>query len=1034
MKKFLCVKSVLCGVMLSAGMMVSAEEAEPLLSYGFETQMEADDSGIYPFTLFNDAMILATEDGNHVLVTGKSDGYLDLGAAVGSGVLSRLTGDYSISIDVRAGTGNTLDRFGWVWAFTHGTNTYLGLVNAAGNKDWYYEIKDGSAQSVRSRKGLTVNEWHTVTVVQQEGTCTYYLDGAVAGSQALTLQPSAFASTLTDNYLGRSPFAGDAYMRDALMDNFRIYDCALSAEQVASLHAERPVSAEVVMDVDHLLELVRKELYMAQTVRYLHNRLELPVSCSYGEVTWTYQPYAVSGTKAALEYKDGVFTVTERTDEAVVVGELQGTIAYDGKTYDLYEQPLQVTVAPDDEAYGYLYCHMPNLVPETGVGTLVSQVITYALGTEADRGLVFNELNRGSSIIEGIGSSLPWCRDAFMAKDKKRKCYYIVTTDLYGSRDGGTSMLENYSIGMFRSYDMINWTYNRFDLKQYLTAHPVTDIYDNSGTRLLTASKVSRVWAPQIIFIDGDPYLYYAVGNTDNGDCDHFYISKANEDFTGITSFRMLYGANQQDNVLDADINFLETDGLYHMSYRDYAGNGILDITTADLLNPQWSVPVSSFQDGSGYEASSVFRRINDDVWNVGNVNYGNNVGYHFHTADALLRNLQPAPNMSGRLSPQHGSFVYVNETEYRLVQVWSDLKALLSDGKQLTGRGGSSRLQEIMDRTNKDITTDKGEATDLPALLAGLEQDFTELRARLRLETVLLRAGEANFSESETRKGVLDRMYNQGRLAVAVEGAETAAGTNDAVQWERAAGNLEDALAVYFTSLQTDAEPIGLSNGDFANGTSGWTLNGNAGSSAGVAEFFALRAANYSVSIHQTLNKLSEGYYLVKCQAFERNGENDHTGRDCREGVEQINYEFFAGEASVPVQSLYALPYEGNGSLHGFANTMSAANSMFAESSENYANYLVVYVEEGERLPVGIRRALSTVHSSDWCCFDNFMVWKMDVPTSIIGIPNTEESLVPVYDMGGVKRGSTDVKGQLPQELKDGLYIVKGHKVLKNK
>ena len=228
-----------------------------------------------------------------------------------------------------------------------------------------------------------------------------------------------------------------------------------------------------------------------------------------------------------------------------MIGELNGQFEYEGTTYSLYDEPVKVTVAKDDNAYGYLYCHMPNLVPETGVGTLVSQVITYALGKEEDKGLVFNELNRGSSIIDGIGTKLPWCRDAFMAKDTKRNCYYIVTTDLYGSRDGGTSMLENYSIGMFKSYDMINWTYNRCDMKQYLTENPVSDIYDNSGTKLLTAAKISRVWAPQIIFIDGDPYIYYAMGNTDNGDCDHFYISKANDDFSGITSLQMLYGANK---------------------------------------------------------------------------------------------------------------------------------------------------------------------------------------------------------------------------------------------------------------------------------------------------------------------------------------------------------------------------------------------------------------------------------------------------------------------------------------------------------
>ena len=165
-------------------------------------------------------------------------------------------------------------------------------------------------------------------------------------------------------------------------------------------------------------------------------------------------------------------------------------------------------------------------------------------------------------------------------------------------------MFGNYSIGMIRSFDHSNWTYSRCDLKQNLRENPPADIYDNSGTKMLTAAKVSRVWAPQIIFIAGTPYIYYAVGNTDNGDCDHFYISRANEDFTGIETFQLLYGPNKQDNILDADINFMETDQRYHTSLRDYAVGCIRDITCTDLLHPEWDVQSSiPFTDGNAFEA-----------------------------------------------------------------------------------------------------------------------------------------------------------------------------------------------------------------------------------------------------------------------------------------------------------------------------------------------------------------------------------------------------------------------------------------------
>lgn len=1011
---------------------VIANDSQPLATYSFENNNMTDDSGRYGFSLFSDAMLVTTKDGNHVLSTGKSNGYLDFGEALARDVLVKLQGDYTISIDLYVGADHALGSFCWAWAFSNGTGTYLGLINAAGNNGWYYEIKNGNAQRVNSGKGISLENWHTLTVVQKAATCTYYLDGQAVGSQTVSIHPSDIASSLTGNYLARSPFGADAYMKNTLMDNFRIYDHALSAEEIEALYVARPQSSEVVLDAQAILKVARNELYLALAANCIHNRLELPDKFSYADVNWTFTPYEQVDGEGEAVFENGVFSVTHRDpNQKTVIGELNGQFEYEGTTYNIYDEPIKVTVAQDDNAYGYLYCHMPNLVPETGVGTLVSQVITYALGKEEDKGLVFNELNRGSSIIDGIGTELPWCRDAFMAKDSKRHCYYIVTTDLYGSRDGGTSMLENYSIGMFRSYDLINWTYNRCDMKQFLTENPVSDIYDNSGTKLLTAAKISRVWAPQIIFIDDDPYIYYAMGNTDNGDCDHFYISKANDDFSGITSLRMLYGENKQDNVLDADINYLETDGLYHMSYRDYAANGILDITTKDLLNPEWSAPVSSFQDGSGYEASSVFRRINDDVWNVGNVNYGNRVGYHFHTADALLRNLQPAADMSGHLSPQHGSFLQIDKTEYDLLQTWSDLKALIADGEQLKGYDDEGMLTDLMAKAYEDITTDKGSGTSLEMLLQTLQNDRARLGAYVNLLKTIKTAKDANCVETEGMEGYADILYNEGLLSAAIAEAIRATTQDDPILWQNVTVSLGESLKTYFETLLSHSEAISISNGNFNNGTSRWIVNGTVNTSAGVAEFFAFRAVDYSSSIYKNELLPADGLYLVKCQAFERNGDNDGSGRDYKEKVEKINYEFFAGDKAVPVHSMYALPYTGTGELNGFVNTMSAAGSVFAADKENYANYLLVYVDSG-RLKLGLRRFVSTVTSSDWCCFDNFEIYYLGNATDVRSVlTDQQDKDLPIYDLNGIMKGKVSSDGKLPASLNKGCYIVDGKKVM---
>ena len=109
----------------------------------------------------------------------------------------------------------------------------------------------------------------------------------------------------------------------------------------------------------------------------------------------------------------------------------------------------------------------------------------------------------------------------------------------------------------------------------------------------------------------------------------------------------------------------------------------------------------------------------------------------------------------------------------------------------------------------------------------------------------------------------------------------------------------------------------------------------------------------------------------------------------------------------------------------------MASASALFSASGENYANYLLVYVADG-RLTFGLRRPVSTVHSSDWCCFDNFEVYSLDKATAVSGAKADVETVAgKVYDLGGVSRGSVGADGGLPS-LQKGVYIVNGKKVLK--
>ena len=218
--------------------LLMAQDNALLVNYSFNNN--GDDSGTYNATLKGSASFLTLDDGNRVLSTGNNQGYLDLGQQMAREILGQLSGDYSISLDINVGTPNSLGSYCWAWAMGNGTGQYTALVNKAGNVDWYYEIKNSTAYMAYSGKGIQENEWHTVTAVQSGNTCTIYIDGKQRGTCTTSLHPASFASSITQCWLGRSPYSGDAYMTNTMMDNFRIYAKALTEEEIKALYDARP--------------------------------------------------------------------------------------------------------------------------------------------------------------------------------------------------------------------------------------------------------------------------------------------------------------------------------------------------------------------------------------------------------------------------------------------------------------------------------------------------------------------------------------------------------------------------------------------------------------------------------------------------------------------------------------------------------------------------------------------------------------------------------------------------------------------------
>jgi len=128
------------------------------------------------------------------------------------------------------GLGNTTDWYGDGYLFATGDPARAGI--ATGN--WSTE------QETRGSANLDRGVWKTLTYTLDAGSTTarLYLDGArIAENTHTTTTPGAIGNgTTTANYLGRSNYTPDKRLAGSLRD-FRVYDRALTADQVAALVA-----------------------------------------------------------------------------------------------------------------------------------------------------------------------------------------------------------------------------------------------------------------------------------------------------------------------------------------------------------------------------------------------------------------------------------------------------------------------------------------------------------------------------------------------------------------------------------------------------------------------------------------------------------------------------------------------------------------------------------------------------------------------------------------------------------------------------
>jgi len=172
-----------------------------------------------------------------------STAYFDLGTDVGKLIYSLK--DYTMSCYYRIDPSYTAisNAGNFLWAFSNsdklGTDQngclFGGLRSqtmAITPKYWSYGEQVLSASSPALQ-----GNWHNMTYVQKDTIGTLFIDGMPVASDTITWLPSntlpiSERTGTLYNWLGRSCYVGDAYLTKTLIHDFRIYNKALTEEQI----------------------------------------------------------------------------------------------------------------------------------------------------------------------------------------------------------------------------------------------------------------------------------------------------------------------------------------------------------------------------------------------------------------------------------------------------------------------------------------------------------------------------------------------------------------------------------------------------------------------------------------------------------------------------------------------------------------------------------------------------------------------------------------------------------------------------------
>lgn len=752
-----------------------------------QSQVMNNGSAEYTASLQNGATVVTMGDYS-VLSLGSANGYLDFTASVGT-LISTLS-DFSISTYLYIDEETDLSSNGnFVWTFGNSNNmnnARNGCMFFHANSTRYtISLTDWSKeQSVRYNSAFDKGEWHHILYSQSGTNGILYLDGVEVKNGTIDSSPKDLGST-GFNYIGKSSYNGDAYLKNSMLTDFRIYSKALTPVEASEV-ASNLSSISSAYAAYRLSDIIAS-IQMPPLTAVISN-LELPTSATGGVlISWessnlTYLSNNGVVTRPALgtgsvdvtltgvfsvngsqKRRDFTVTILPELDDATAVANDANKISIAGNLDNLRtnltlplkgEEGTTITWASGNTDYLLNNGTFVKLSP-AGAGKQNVELVATVTRGSASVNKVF-----AISIAEDEGTSAYLFAYFTGNSGNEEAIRFALSNDGYNYRalNDNQPIISSAAISLtggvrdphiYRAPDgnfymvvtdmvsALGWASNR---GMVLLKSPNLVDWTSATVHIPTAfpntfSDVTRVWAPQVIYDEtaGKLMLYFSM--LQPGGYDIIYYAYANQDFTALEGTpKQLFYSPTNNACIDGDIIF--EDGKYNLFFKTEGnGNGIKKAVSTSLTEGYVLLDKYLDQSSNGVEGSSVFKLINSDTYILMYDVY--TAGRYEFTESEDLENFSIINNeISMNFFPRHGTVMAITAAEAKaLADKWgtaSELYVHSVEGDMVKTKNviidNSAKTLYIPVKYGTDITSFIPEIKSLPGatITPSAEADFS--------------------------------------------------------------------------------------------------------------------------------------------------------------------------------------------------------------------------------------------------------------------------------------------------------------------